>query len=209
MTAHTSTGITIAINAGGKSSRMGTDKALVPLAGKPMIEHVLARVVQINAFHTFLITNHPAKYAHLKLPMVGDVIPDKGSLGGIFTALHHSPSEYTLMLACDMPFLNVDLLRHMISLSAETDEAYDVIVPLHNDHPQGLHAIYRQTCQPPIRTRIEANRLKVIGFYEDMRVRYLEPTEWGQIDPDGLSFFNVNTPEDLQTAHQIATNSPS
>jgi molybdopterin-guanine dinucleotide biosynthesis protein A len=189
--------LTVALIAGGKSSRMGTDKSFVELAGKPLIEHLMARVDGLAK--TILITNSPDDYAHLGLPMFGDVIPEKGSLGGIYSAIHHSQSEWTLALACDMPFVSAELLRYMISLR---DDSLDVIVPRVEKYPQGLHALYRRTCLEPIRAKIEADRLKVIGFYGDVRVRYLDESEYEKYDPSGKTFFNVNTPEDLQEARQ-------
>ena len=189
--------LTVALIAGGQSSRMGTDKSFVTLAGKPLIEHLMARVDGLGK--TILITNRPDDYAHLGLPMYTDVIPDKGSLGGIYSAIHHSGSEWTLTLACDMPFVRAELLQHMISLR---DDETDVIVPRVENYPQGLHALYRRTCLEPIRAKIEADRLKVIGFYGDVRVRYLDEPEYEPFDPAGLAFFNVNTPEDLEQAHQ-------
>lgn len=193
--------LTIAIMAGGKSSRMGTDKAFVPLLGQPMIEHILARISDLSQAQTIIITNQAEDYAPLGLPIFADVIPHKGALGGIYTALHHSQTEYALVIACDMPFINAALLRYMINLRADDD----VIVPRDDQgHLEGLHAIYSQRCREPIRNRLEADRLKVIGFYEDVRVRYVDPPEWKKIDPQGLSFYNVNTPEELQAAQDIA-----
>jgi molybdopterin-guanine dinucleotide biosynthesis protein A len=200
--------LTIAVMAGGKSSRMGTDKAFVPLLGQPMIEHVLARVADLGQDHTILVANRPDDYAYLGLPIFTDVVPDKGALGGICTAIHHSPTAYTLVIACDMPFVNAELLRHMIDLRDETGDPYDVIVPRKDDHPQGVHAVYRKPCLGPIRTRIDADRLKAIGFYEDVRVRYLDPAEWATFDSQGLSFYNVNTLEELQAAQEIAAREP-
>ena len=194
--------LTVAINAGGQSSRMGTDKAFVDLLGQPLIEHIIGRVAGLGQAETMLITNRPDDYAHLGLPMVGDVLPDKGSLGGIYTALHHSQTAYTLVVACDMPFLNPALLRHMVGLCV--GDQYDVIVPRVDGYPQGLHAIYSQGCVEPIRARLEADRLKVIGFYDDVRVRYLDEAEYAPLNPDGLSFSNVNTPEELAEARRVA-----
>src|SRR5688500_13381989 len=111
---------TLAIIAGGKSSRMGTDKSFVPLAGKPIIEHIISRTTDLGQETTILITNRPADYAHLGLPMYADVFPEKGSLGGIYTAIQYSRSPYTLTIACDMPFVNPALLQHMLSLIDET-----------------------------------------------------------------------------------------
>jgi molybdenum cofactor guanylyltransferase len=195
---------TIAILAGGKSSRMGTDKSFVVLAGKPLIEHVVARVSDLGQDETILITNKPDVYAHLGLPMYGDVIPEKGSLGGIYSAIHHSRSKYTLTVACDTPFVSAELFRYMIGLREEAGGPYDVIVPRFEKYPQGLHAIYSKACLEPIRERMDADKLHVIGFYPKVRVRYLEEPEYERFDAKGLSFFNVNTPEELAQAAGIA-----
>ncbi len=196
------TPLTVAINAGGQSSRMGTDKSFVEILGQPLIEHIIERVSDLGQAETILITNRPADYAHLGLPMFGDVLPDKGSLGGIYTALHHSQSPYTLVVACDMPFLNPALLRYMIDLTA--GDQYDVIVPRVDGYPQGLHAIYSNACLEPICARLDTNRLKVISFYDDVRVRYLDEPEYQPLDPDGLAFQNVNTPAELEDARRRA-----
>lgn len=198
---------TIAVNAGGKSTRMGTDKSFVMLDGKPLIQHVIERLSGLGARETFLITNRPEAYAHLGLPMHADVLPEKGSLGGIYTALHHSTSPYTLVIACDMPFVNPALLRYMIERVDEPGGPYDVIVPRVDGYPEGLHAIYSQACLTPIRTRLDADRLKVIGFFPDVRVRYLDEAEYAPIDPDGVSFSNINTPDQLTEAQRRSLSS--
>ncbi|MDQ7024619.1 MAG: molybdenum cofactor guanylyltransferase [Anaerolineae bacterium] len=193
---------TIAISAGGKSSRMGTDKSFVNILGKPLIEHIIERVADVGQEETILITNRLADYAHLTLPMYSDVLPDKGSLGGIYSAIYHSKCEYTLVIACDMPFVSTDLLRFMAML--RDDDPYDVIVPRVDKYPQGLHALYSRRCLEPIRKRLDADRLKVIGFYDDVRVRYIDEEEYVQFDEKGLAFYNVNTPEDLKKARKLA-----
>jgi len=192
-------GLTVAINAGGKSSRMGTDKSFVPLLGRQMIEHVLDRVSNLGQLETILITNKPELYSHLNLPMFSDVLPEKGSLGGIYTAVYNSRGDYTLCVACDMPFLNPALLHYMISLIRIE---MDVIVPRVEGYPEGLHAIYSKRCIEPIRRKLEADRLKVIGFYDEVSVLYLDEAEYQPFDPKGLSFRNINTPEELQQANQ-------
>ena len=198
--------LSVAISAGGKSSRMGTDKSFVMLNGKPLIEHLIARVSGLGQDETFIVTNKPEAYTHLGLPMVSDVIPDKGSLGGIYTALHHSKHDYTVVIGCDMPFANADLLRYMIGLREAPDGPFDVIVPRVENYPEGLHAIYTKTCLPHIRERLDADRLNVIGFYPKVRVRYLDEAEYEPFDLKHLSFFNVNTPDELAQAEQIAAN---
>ncbi|MBL8133301.1 MAG: molybdenum cofactor guanylyltransferase [Anaerolineae bacterium] len=193
---------TLAIIAGGKSARMGTDKSFVPILGRPLIEHLLARTADLGQAETLLVTNRPADYAALALPMVGDVLPEKGSLGGIYTALHYSRSPFTLVLACDMPFVSPNLLRTMVDLSQ--GGAFDVIVPRVAGYPEGLHAVYSRACLPHIRERLDAGQLKVIGFYEAVRVRYLDEAEYQPFDPKGTAFFNVNTPEELAQAQRLA-----
>jgi molybdopterin-guanine dinucleotide biosynthesis protein A len=192
---------TVAILAGGKSSRMGVDKSFVPLLGQPMIERVLARVSNLGQHETILVTNRPDDYSHLSLPMYTDVIPEKGSLGGIYSAITYSQNDYTLALACDMPFVNPELLRYMLTLCAE----FDIIVPRVDGYPQGLHAIYRKTCLGPIGEQLEADRLKVIGFYDSVRVRYLDEPEYLPLDPQKLSFQNINTPQELEAAQLLLT----
>lgn len=192
-------GFTVAIIAGGKSSRMGTDKSFVEIGGKPVIEHLIQRVTNLGQAETLLITNRPDEYAHLNLPMVGDVLPDKGSLGGIYTAIYYSQNPYTLTLACDMPFVSADLLKYMLSLR----DGFDVVVPRVDQYPQGLHAVYGKACSDPIRQRLDADRLKVMGFYEAVHVRYIDEPEYQPFDPKGLSFFNINTPEELEQARQL------
>ena len=120
---------TVAIIAGGKSSRMGQDKSFVQLQGKPLIEHILARLSDLGQDETILITNRPDAYAHLRLPMYGDLLPNKGSLGGIYTAIHYSRTPDTLVIACDMPFVNAALLRYMLGLREAEGGPFDVIVP--------------------------------------------------------------------------------
>ncbi len=199
----------VAIMAGGKSSRMGTDKSFLEVDGKPIIERIISRTADLGQQETLLITNRPHEYAHLGLPMYADVVPDKGSLGGIYTAISHSRTQYVLVVACDMPFVSTPLLRYMLAFldgdgDGEDGKAYDVIVPRVEGYPQGLHAIYGNACLEPIRARIEADRLKVIGFYNDVRVRYLDEADYRTYDPQNTAFMNINTPEEYQLAQQLA-----
>ncbi len=196
-------GLTAAILAGGKSTRMGTDKAFVMLAGRPLIRHVLDRLAQVDAVReTLVITNRPDDYAFLGLPCVTDRVPGKGTLGGIYTALDASRHDYVLVVACDMPLISPPLLAHMAGL-CEATPPHDVIVPRVAGFPQGVHAIYSARCKTAINEAIAADRLKVIGFYDRVRVRYLDEAEYAPFDPHGRSFFNVNTPDDLDMARQL------
>ncbi len=192
--------ITLAIIAGGQSRRMGRDKAFVELGGKPLIEHVIQRSADLGQAETIIITNNPAQYQHLGLPMYRDVLPDKGSLGGIYTALITAKRPNTLVLACDMPFVNADLLRFMIS---QIDDDTDIVVPRVDGYPQGLHAIYKKTCIKPIAEGLAADRLKIIRFYDQMRVRYLDESDYATFDADGCCFTNLNTPAELADAERL------
>jgi len=193
---------TLAIIAGGKSSRMGTDKAFVNILGKSLIEHMIERTHDLGQAETILITNRLADYAHLTLPMYEDVYPHMGSLGGIYSAIYHSSHPYTLVLACDMPFVNPDMLCYMAVL--RNGDWFDVIVPRVDGYPQGLHAVYSKACLEPIDRQLEKKQLKVISFYDEVRLRYIDEREYEIFDEHGLTFYNVNTPEDLKEARRIA-----
>lgn len=195
--------LTIAILAGGASTRMGRDKTLTALLGRPLVEHVVERLRGLGR-EILLITNTPEIHAGLGLPMLTDVLPGRGPLGGVYTALTHAAAGHTLVVAVDMPFLNRDLLRYMIGLAP----GFDVVVPRLDGRPEALHAIYSKGCLEPIRARLDAGRLKVAGLYEDVRVRYVEAAEIDRFDPERHAFFNINTPDDLEIARRIASQHP-
>ena len=192
--------LSVAIIAGGKSVRMGRDKAFVKLAGKPLIRHVIERSRNLDQTETILIANQPERYRHLGLPVFSDVCPNKGSLGGIYTALTYAQSPHTLVIACDMPFIKTELLRFMI---AQISDDIDIVVPRVGGYPQGLHAIYSQSCRQPIQEQLAANRLKVIRFYDRMSVCYLDEADYEPYDVDRRSFVNLNTPAELQQARKL------
>ena len=189
--------LSLAIIAGGQSRRMGRDKAFVELGGKALIERVIERSADLGQAETILITNKQTDFAHLGLPMYHDLLPGKGSLGGIYTAIARAQSPDVLALACDMPFVNRRLLRYMIE---QMDEDIDIVVPTVDGYPQGLHAIYKKICIEPIAEQLAADRLKIIRFYDRMRVRYLDESDYAAFDPPGRSFANINTPEELERA---------
>ena len=200
------TPFSLAIIAGGQSRRMGRDKAFVQLGGKSLIQRLLERTANLGQAETLLITNTPAAYAHLQLPMHGDALPGKGSLGGIYTALLRAQCPAVLTLACDMPFVSEQLLRFMLmQLDAQTD----VVVPRVDGYPQSLHAIYRKTCLQPIREQLLRDRLKIIGFFPAVRVRYLDEADYAAFDPMAQSFTNLNTPAELEQAQLQLAESPA
>jgi molybdopterin-guanine dinucleotide biosynthesis protein A len=189
--------ITGVVLAGGKSSRMGQNKALMTLGGKRLVDRVAA--VMRNVFDTLLmVTNTPEVYADLGVPMVQDVWPDKGSLGGIYSAIHHVNTPYCLVVACDMPFLQAAMLHYLITQMSD----YDVVVPDVLGELQTLHAIYSKACLQPIARCLAMDRLRIAGFFPDVRVRTVTASELQPYDPALLAFQNLNTPEEFQAAEQ-------
>lgn len=196
--------LTLAIMAGGKSSRMGIDKSFVLFEGKPLIERVYSRVADLGD-ECILITNKPDAYAHLHLPMFGDLYPDSGPLGGIFTAVSHARYPHILIVACDMPWLNRDLLQHMISLRTSAD----IVVPRWGKYPEPLHAIYSKPCLEPMAQKLKAQQLKITGFFGQVAVRFVDQEEIEQFDKNGRSFTNINTPDELHAQQKRAGDTPT
>jgi len=189
--------ITGVILAGGQSSRMGQNKALMSLGGKRLVDRVVE--VMREVFRDLLmVTNTPEVYADLGLPMVRDIWPEKGSLGGVYSAIYHVTTPYCLVVACDMPFLNAAVIRYLITQIAN----YDVVIPDVLDELQTLHAIYSKACLQPIERRLAAHRLRIVGFFPDVRVRTVTASELQPYDPELLAFQNLNTPEEFQAAEQ-------
>jgi len=190
-----SNNIAVAIMAGGKSERMGVDKAFVSFRGRTMIEHVIRRVEALGD-EIFIVTNNPDSYSHLGLAMVGDYYKDSGPLGGIHAALHYAESYHILVVACDMPWLDESLINHMISLR----DSADIIVPRWGKFPEPLHALYNKNCLEPVERSLESGVFKIVGFYGRVTVRFIDREEIQRFDPEGRSFSNVNTPGDLSDA---------
>ena len=196
------TDLTVAILAGGRSSRMGTDKAFVRVLGRPLIEEALAQLAGLGS-ETLIVTNQPDDYRYLGVPLHGDVLPDKGALGGLYTALAAATRPHVLCVACDMPFVVRPLLEHLVGLAADADT--DVVVPRVGGEAEPFRAVYtRAACLGPIRRALDAGRMRMISFYPEVRVRWVEAAEIDRYDPRHLSFFNVNTPEDLEAARRLA-----
>jgi molybdopterin-guanine dinucleotide biosynthesis protein A len=143
----------------------------------------------------------PELTGYPELRIVTDVYPGKGSLGGIYTGLVASRAFYNMVVACDMPFLNLDLLRYMIDLARE----YDVVIPKVDDEIlEPLHAVYSGNCIPPLEFLIKQNRLSILELFPMVKVRNVANSEINQFDPQHLSFFNINTEADLQKGLKLA-----
>ena len=184
--------VSVTILAGGQSRRMGTDKSFIQLNGKPLIQYVFDCVKSLDLPVT-IIANVKERYLPFGVPVYADVLPGKGSLGGIYTALHYSPTQYVLCVACDMPFLQPELLAHLIDLR----EGYCAVVPLVNGDKQALHAVYSRDCLPTIERQLERDDLKIQNLFRRMRTRVVTQSTIAAFDPSFRSFINLNTPNDV------------
>lgn len=190
----------VLILAGGASSRMGQNKALVPFLGKPLIERIVAAARQISD-DILLVANDAGPYAGLGLPCVADIQPGFGPLMGLYSGLSAVRFDLALMVACDMPFLSPDLMRRLIELAP----GFDVVIPRSEDGLHPLHALYRRsTCAPAIAAAIAAGQRRMIAFHPQVRVRQVDEAELSAFDPTGFALMNVNSPADLATAEHIA-----
>ena len=207
--------VTGVILAGGKSRRMGQNKALLPLGGDSLIAHVIRRMRRVTD-ELLLITNAPAEYAHLGLPMHTDMIPDAGALGGIYTGLTYASHDVVVCVACDSPFLQPKLLSYLISILGE----YDAVMPYTENRTKGIEvtnpshstdqmtlqtlcAVYAKRCLPVIEQMLNEPDLRVHALQERANILTVAPEIWKTYDAKGHSFFNVNTPEDFEKAQAM------
>jgi molybdopterin-guanine dinucleotide biosynthesis protein A len=183
---------------------MGRDKALIPFLGKALIERVLQRVAPL-ADEVLVTTNRPESYLFLGLPLFSDLAPGRGALGGLFTALSAARHALVAVVACDMPFVSAALLAAERDLLA--DASLDAVIPQTEGGTEPFHAVYRrETCLPAIQAAIQAEKWRVDAWFPKARLRFLTLEEVLRYDPDRLAFWNVNTPEDLLQAEQLAAN---
>ncbi len=194
--------LTICVQAGGESRRMGQDKALMPFLGRPLIQRVIDRLSPI-ADEVIVTTNNPDDYRFLDLPLVADLKPGRGALGGLYTALSSATGDTVAVVACDMPFVSATLIEAASRLLAE--QAADVVIPDSGGGLEPMHAVYRrETCIPAIASAIDNDKWKLISWFPDVKVRVLQPDEVKNYDPSGLAFWNLNTPEEFDEAEKTA-----
>jgi molybdopterin-guanine dinucleotide biosynthesis protein A len=196
--------LTVCIQAGGQSSRMGEDKALKPFLGRPLIQRVIERLSPV-ADELIVTTNRPEDYAFLdlRLTLRADLKPGRGALGGLYTAIASAAHPFVAVVACDMPFASAKLIEAGSRLLVE--EAVDVVIAQSDEGYEPLHAVYRrETCLPAIEAAIDADQWKVIAWFPQVKVRILTPEEIQLYDPLGLAFWNVNTPEEFAEAETIS-----
>ena len=190
--AHELSGI---ILAGGESIRMGQNKAFLEVQGHRIIDQT-ALLLQKLFNQVILVTNLPLQYSYLDLEIVTDLIPQRSPLIGIYTGLFYSSCAQSFVCACDMPFLNRNVIEHMVSLGKKCD----VVVPHLDDGLHPLHAIYSKRCLKWIEELIYSNDLKITNFFDKVKVREVSTAEIRSIDPTMNALLNINTPEDLEKA---------
>ncbi|HSB05290.1 MAG TPA: molybdenum cofactor guanylyltransferase [Thermodesulfobacteriota bacterium] len=184
--------ITGLILSGGKSRRMGEDKAFIEIEGIPIIQKT-CNLFQELFREVIIVTNHRELYLHLGATVHTDLISNRGALGGLYTGLIYSSFPYSFTVACDMPFLKGSVIRYL----SHQVEGYDVVVPKTEDGLQPLHAIYSKSCIAPIQKTLEEKKTRIFDFYPSVRVKMIEPKEILSVDPEMESFINLNTPEEL------------
>lgn len=185
--------------AGGKSSRMGQDKALLPFGKTTVIEFLLARLQQ--ACEDVIVVTTPGQtYPHLNVRKVFDLVPNKLSLGGLYSGLLQSPSEINFVCGCDMPLLKPELVRHLFAQI----EGYEAVVPKHNGFFEPLCAVYSKACLPHIEAQLQTVDLRMTSWLAHARVRFVDEEELRKVDPEMLSLLNMNTPEDYHRMRKLA-----
>jgi molybdenum cofactor guanylyltransferase len=190
------------ILAGGENKRFsGMNKAFIRIGETCMLDQVY-RVYSDLFKEIILVTNDPLRYLEWDCQIVTDLFPMKGSLVGIHAGLFYSTMPYAFFAACDTPFLQKELINTIMDA---LDPEFDVIIPETGQGLEPLCAIYSKACLKPIERQLFANRLKIQTFFQKVRVRKISETSLRGSDPDLLSFFNVNTPDDLKKAETISS----
>jgi molybdopterin-guanine dinucleotide biosynthesis protein A len=194
--------LTVVVQAGGQSRRMGSNKALLPFLGKPLIQRVIDRIRPV-ADEILITSNQPEDFEFLDLPVFCDLLPGYGALGGLLTALTISTSPVTAVVACDMPFVSADLLKHQAKILESGN--WDAVVPKSPSGYEPLHAVYRtQTCRQAVQQAIEVGEKKMIAWFPATKVYILKQEELDRFDPHERIFLNVNTLAEFQAAEQMA-----
>jgi molybdopterin-guanine dinucleotide biosynthesis protein A len=187
--------VSAAVMAGGKSRRMGRDKAWLDVGdGRAIVQRVIDVLSEVA--DDVLIVANDERYRTLGPRVVPDRFVDGGVLGGIATGVGAARHERVLVAACDMPFLRPEVFRLLVDRS----EGADVVVPRVGDDLETLHALYTKACLAPMERALAAGKMRVISFFDDVRVREIGADELRAVDPELRSFTNVNTPEELAAA---------
>jgi molybdenum cofactor guanylyltransferase len=179
------------ILSGGKNTRMGENKAFLRVGGERLIDRTV-RLFRRVFQEVMIVTTSPFDYLDQEAVIVTDILPDKGSLGGLYTGLFYAADEYAFLAACDMPFLNQAFIEYMVTQAT----GHDIVIPSPPDGLQPLHAIYSRRCLPAIRALLDRNRMQIKGFYAGHDLLKIPPDVLETFDPQGRMFLNINTPDE-------------
>lgn len=187
--------------AGGKSRRLGRNKALETIGEQSLCQRVIERLSAIDDEIIVVLSSSGqiSDEALMGVRMVYDSYPARGALVGLYSGLRESKTMYNLAVGCDMPFLNIDLLHYLMSLSP----GFDVVIPRLYDNLEPLHAVYSKDCIPAIESRLNEGNLKISDFIDSVNVKYVGQDEIDRFDPQHLSFMNVNSEADLERAKTL------
>jgi molybdopterin-guanine dinucleotide biosynthesis protein A len=195
--------VTCIILAGGASRRMGRDKAFIQIEGIRLLDYVYKKCRELFS-EIIIVTNQPQQFVDYQTPVVPDEIPGIGSIGGLYTGLKRASNYYSFCVACDMPFLNPEL----IALIIEKRHSSDVVIPRTRAGLEPLHALYSKRCIEPLKKYIEKGDLKISNILAEVKVRYCNEEEIKKVDPSLLSFMNVNTKKELFKIQQMVKGIP-
>jgi molybdopterin-guanine dinucleotide biosynthesis protein A len=184
------------ILAGGKSSRYGKNKALINFNGITLIEKIVKGLKPLSKIYVVGSSKTDYTFLEEKVSILEDIFPDKGPLGGIYTGLKHSDSQYNLIIGCDMPNLNYQYYNLLL----EQKKDYDVLVPQYGGYLEPLAGVYSRTCLTPIKESLESNQLRIISFYHKVKVNILDEEMIQEIAKPTRLFFNINYKKDAVTA---------
>jgi len=191
------------ILAGGESTRMGKNKAFIAINGQRIIDRTVSLFREIFD-DVLLVTNTPLDYLELNVKIVTDLVPGKGSLGGVYTGLFFSSSPKAFFVGCDMPFLDRRVIHYFLSLAPTAD----IVVQRTKDYWEPLHAIYPRTLLKPIERLFQQGELTIFKAYQGMKVREVSEEELKPYDPDLHTLSNFNTPEELKNLLETCPNAP-
>ena len=188
--------MTSVVLAGGANKRYPAPKAFIEVDGVPVIERTLDVLRHVVGPDVVISTNEPERYSHLGVPLIGDTVKDAGPMGGIVSVFEATGAQELFVAACDMPFIKAEVVQYI--LDNRDKEGTKATVAVMDGRPQPLLAVYTSSLLGGIRERLATGRRSLTAMLEDMGAKMLEEKELRRIDPEGISFANVNTPEDYE-----------
>ncbi|SJZ92771.1 molybdenum cofactor guanylyltransferase [Trichlorobacter thiogenes] len=189
--------ITGVILVGGKSRRMGQDKAFLLIEGLPVIERII-RTMQGCFKDLLLVGDRPERFESYGLPVVPDLYPGS-SLGGLYTGLQHAGTDRIFVTSCDIPFSNPELIRFICT----DTNPYDAVIPATEGGLEPLFALYHKSCLPAMQTALEAGNFRITAVLQQLQIKTIAPEQLRQLDADGRALLNINTPDEYAACKEL------